>query len=57
MSECTHDCSSCSQECSERSKESLLEKPHDQSNIKKGYRRCQRKGRSWKIDSIFYACR
>lgn len=35
MSECTHDCSSCSQECSERSKESLLEKPHDQSNIKK----------------------
>ena len=31
----THDCSSCSQECSERSKESLLEKPHDQSNIKK----------------------
>lgn len=35
MSECTHDCSSCSQDCGERTQESLLEKPHDQSNIKK----------------------
>jgi len=35
MSECTHDCSSCSANCSERQQESLLEKPHDGSNIKK----------------------
>ncbi len=35
MSECTHDCSSCGQSCGERKPESLLEKPHDQSNIKK----------------------
>ncbi len=34
MSECTHDCSSCGQNCSER-KESLLEKPNGKSNIKK----------------------
>lgn len=31
--ECTHDCSSCSQECGSR--ESMLEKPHDCSNINK----------------------
>ena len=36
MSECTHDCSSCSQNCSERDeKKSFVEKPHELSNIKK----------------------
>lgn len=36
MSECTHDCSTCSQSCSSRQEpESLLEKPHELSNIKK----------------------
>lgn len=35
MSECTHDCSSCSQNCSERKPESLIEKPHKLSQIKK----------------------
>lgn len=35
MSECTHDCSSCSQACGERDKTSMLEKPHAQSRIKK----------------------
>ena len=34
MSECTHDCSSCSQNCSER-KESLIEAPNKNSKIKK----------------------
>ncbi len=34
MSECTHDCSSCSQNCSER-KESLVESPNKNSNVKK----------------------
>lgn len=33
MSECTHDCSSCGENCSER--KSLLEKPHELSRIKK----------------------
>lgn len=33
--ECTHDCSSCSQNCSSRQPESLIEKPHELSNIKK----------------------
>lgn len=33
--ECTHDCSSCSQECGSRESESMLEKPHDCSNINK----------------------
>ena len=32
---CTHDCSSCSSNCSQREPESLLEKPHELSNIKK----------------------
>lgn len=32
MSECTHDCSSCSQNCAERD---LHEKPHEMSSIKK----------------------
>ena len=34
MSECSHDCSSCSSKCSE-AKTSLLEKPNQLSNIKK----------------------
>ncbi len=34
MSECTHDCSSCSQNCGER-QESLLEKTNKNSNVKK----------------------
>ncbi|MBQ2714899.1 MAG: Mrp/NBP35 family ATP-binding protein [Clostridia bacterium] len=33
MSECNHDCSSCKEKCS--TPESLLEKPHELSNIKK----------------------
>lgn len=37
MSECTHDCSNCSANCSSREQqpESFLEKPHELSNIKK----------------------
>lgn len=35
MSECTHDCSSCSANCSSRKPESLVEKPHELSSIKK----------------------
>lgn len=35
MSECSHDCGSCSQSCSERQPESLIAKPHELSNIKK----------------------
>ena len=36
MSECTHDCSSCSQNCGERTTpHSFLEKPHELSHIKK----------------------
>ena len=36
MSECTHDCSTCSQNCSDRAKpQSFQEKPHELSNIKK----------------------
>ena len=36
MSECTHDCSTCSQNCSDRTQpQSFLEKPHELSNIKK----------------------
>lgn len=34
MSECTHDCNSCQAECSSRT-QSFLEKPHEQSSIKK----------------------
>ncbi|MDD3409250.1 MAG: Mrp/NBP35 family ATP-binding protein [Eubacteriales bacterium] len=44
MSECTHDCSSCGQSCSERKPESLLEKPHAQSHIKKVIGVCSGKG-------------
>ncbi len=35
MSECTHDCSTCSQNCSHRDPKSFLEKPNDLSNIQK----------------------
>ncbi|MBO2515811.1 MAG: ATP-binding protein [Clostridiales bacterium] len=35
MSECTHDCSTCGQNCSSRKPESLLEKPHEGTDIKK----------------------
>ncbi len=35
MSECTHDCSSCSQNCSERDPKSLIEKANELSSIKK----------------------
>ena len=34
MSECTHDCSTCSSNCSERKPESFLEAPHEMSSIK-----------------------
>lgn len=35
MSECTHDCSSCSKSCSDRQQESLLKPMNEHSNIKK----------------------
>ena len=35
MSECSHDCGSCSASCSERQQESLIAKPHELSSIKK----------------------
>ena len=35
MSECTHDCSSCSENCSSRDKKSFIESPHAKSSIKK----------------------
>ncbi len=35
MSECTHNCSTCSQNCGERKAESLLEAPNKLSNVKK----------------------
>ena len=35
MSECSHDCSSCSSKCSQAKPESLIEKAHEMSNIKK----------------------
>lgn len=35
MSECTHDCGSCSANCSDREQESLIAKPHADSHIKK----------------------
>ena len=36
MSEnCSHNCESCGESCSERERESLLAKPHDGSHIKK----------------------
>src|SRR5574344_990173 len=35
MSECTHDCSSCSNKCSDQKPESFLESPNKLSNINK----------------------
>ncbi len=35
MSDCTHDCSSCGADCSNRTPESLIERPHPDSKIKK----------------------
>ncbi len=35
MSECSHDCSSCGENCADRKPESFLEKPHELSQIKK----------------------
>ncbi|MBS7368718.1 MAG: Mrp/NBP35 family ATP-binding protein [Oscillospiraceae bacterium] len=35
MSECSHDCGSCSASCSERKPESLIAQPHELSKIKK----------------------
>ncbi|MBR4360066.1 MAG: Mrp/NBP35 family ATP-binding protein [Clostridia bacterium] len=35
MSECTHDCSSCGLNCPSRESQSLLEKPHEGTRIKK----------------------
>ena len=35
MSECTHNCSTCSADCGSREKESLIKKPHAMSNIGK----------------------
>ena len=35
MSECTHDCSSCGKDCSSRTQENLLKKPHEGSSIQK----------------------
>ena len=44
MSECTHDCSTCSANCGERKQESLLQKPHELSHIKKVIGVCSGKG-------------
>ena len=35
MSECNHDCSSCSSNCADREPGSFLEKPHPDSSVKK----------------------
>ncbi len=35
MAECTHDCSTCSENCAERDPKSFLEKPNDMSSIQK----------------------
>ena len=35
MSSCTHDCSSCSENCASRKKESFLKEPHKASSVKK----------------------
>lgn len=44
MSECTHDCSTCAQNCSERSPQSLLQKPHELSHVRKIIGVCSGKG-------------
>lgn len=35
MSDCNHDCSNCGEACASRDPKSLLEKPHEQSTIRK----------------------
>ena len=35
MSECTHDCSTCGLNCPSKEQQSLLEKPHEGTNVKK----------------------
>lgn len=46
MSEgCTHDCSTCGENCSERKAEDMKLRQNDYSNIKKGYSGSQRQGR------------
>ncbi len=44
MSECTHNCSTCSANCSSREKQSLLAQPHELSKIKKIIGVCSGKG-------------
>lgn len=45
MSECAHDCSACGESCPSRNgKQSLLEKPHEQSHIRKVIGICSGKG-------------
>lgn len=45
MSECTHDCSTCGESCASRNEpQSLLEKPHEQSHIRKVIGICSGKG-------------
>ena len=44
MSECTHNCSTCTANCGERKQESLLQKPHELSHIKKVIGVCSGKG-------------
>ena len=45
MSECTHDCSTCQSACESRQQpQSLLEKPHEQSHIRKVVGVCSGKG-------------
>lgn len=45
MSECTHDCSTCSQSCGERNEpQSMLQKPHELSRVKKVVAVCSGKG-------------
>jgi len=45
MSECTHDCSSCGQSCESRTEpHSLLERPHEQSSVRKVIGVCSGKG-------------
>ena len=46
MSECTHDCSTCSANCSSRqqSREEMFEKPHDMSSVKHIIGVCSGKG-------------
>ncbi len=44
MSECTHDCSTCGQDCASRQPEDMHEKPHELSHIKRVVAVCSGKG-------------